>query len=53
MKDAIDGGGAGKAITRDDILAAMDYVAHAIEILDTRIVRMDAATGKIRNRARH
>ena len=48
MKDAIDGGGAGKAITRDDILAATDYVAPAIEMLDTRTVCMDVATGKIR-----
>ena len=44
MKDAI----AGADVTREDILTATDYVAPAIEILDTRIVRTDAATGKIR-----
>ena len=44
MKDAI----AGKDVKREDILAATAYVAPAIEILDTRIVRMDAASGKIR-----
>ena len=48
MKKAIEGGGAGQTITRDDILDATDYVAPAIEILDTRIVRTDATTGKVR-----
>lgn len=44
MKEAI----AGADVTRDDILAAIDYVVPAIEILDTRIVRVDADTSKIR-----
>lgn len=35
-------------ITRDDVLRATDYVAPAIEILDTRIVRKDAHTGQSR-----
>ncbi len=35
--------------TRDDILAATDYVAPSIEILDTRIVRADPETGQVRN----
>lgn len=39
-------GGAG--VTRDDVIAATDFVAPSIEILDTRIVRADAATGKAR-----
>jgi len=34
--------------TREQILDATDYVTPAIEILDTRIVRKDAATGKSR-----
>ena len=38
----------GADVTRDDILAATDYVAPSIEILDTRITRMDGKTGKIR-----
>ena len=37
-----------KGATRDDVLAATDYVAPSLEILDTRIVRKDAATGQIR-----
>lgn len=44
MKSAIGGA----EVTRDDVLAATDYVAPSIEILDTRIQRMDAATGKVR-----
>jgi len=44
MKEAI----AGANVTRDDIVAATEYVAPAIEILDTRIVRVDEATGKVR-----
>ena len=43
MKSAIDG-----EVTREDVLAATDYVAPAIEILDTRILRQDPQTGKIR-----
>lgn len=39
---------AGENISRDDVLAATDYVTPSIEILDTRIVRVDAATGKTR-----
>ncbi|OAN70716.1 2-oxo-hepta-3-ene-1,7-dioic acid hydratase [Jannaschia sp. EhC01] len=44
MKAPIGGGD----VTRDDVLAATDYVAPSIEILDTRITRTDAATGKAR-----
>ncbi|MEM8947695.1 MAG: 2-oxo-hept-4-ene-1,7-dioate hydratase [Pseudomonadota bacterium] len=39
---------AGNAITREDVLAATDYVSAAIEILDTRIQRSDPATGETR-----
>ncbi|WNK20073.1 2-oxo-hepta-3-ene-1,7-dioic acid hydratase [Halomonas piscis] len=35
-------------VTREDVLAATDYVAPAIEILDTRIVRTDVDTGQRR-----
>lgn len=35
-------------VTRDDIIAATDYVAPSIEILDTRIQRFDPETGKAR-----
>ena len=38
----------GADVTRDDIVAATDYVAPSIEILDTRIQRVDAGTGKTR-----
>jgi len=38
----------GANISRDDVLAATDYVAPSIEILDTRIERVDAATGETR-----
>lgn len=38
----------GAATTRDDVLAATDYVSPAIEILDTRILRADPATGATR-----
>jgi len=38
----------GSAVTRAQVLAATDYVAPAIEILDTRIVRVDADTGETR-----
>jgi len=37
----------GKA-TREEVLAATDHVAPAIEILDTRILRADPATGQSR-----
>ena len=39
---------AGENITRADVLAATDYVAPALEILDTRVLRVDPATGKTR-----
>lgn len=38
----------GADVTRADVIAATDYVTPSIEILDTRIVRADAATGKTR-----
>jgi 2-oxo-hept-3-ene-1,7-dioate hydratase len=38
----------GADVTRDDVLAATDFVAPSIEILDTRIQRMDAKTGQTR-----
>lgn len=38
----------GSDVTRDDILAATDYVCPSIEILDTRIQRVDPDTGKTR-----
>lgn len=38
----------GADVTREDVLAATDYVAPSIEILDTRILRADPATGKAR-----
>ncbi len=44
MKDAL----AGPDVTHADVIAATDYVAPAIEILDTRIVRLDKATGATR-----
>ncbi|MFT5895379.1 MAG: 2-oxo-hept-3-ene-1,7-dioate hydratase [bacterium] len=44
MKYAI----AGEDVTREDVIAATDYVTPSIEILDTRIVRVDAASGKTR-----
>jgi 2-oxo-hept-3-ene-1,7-dioate hydratase len=39
---------AGGSVTRDDVIAATDYVAPALEILDTRILRADPATGQTR-----
>ena len=39
---------AGETITRDDVIAATDYVVPAIEILDTRVVRNDPVTGATR-----
>ncbi len=44
MKDAIGGA----EVTRSDVLAATDFVAPSIEILDTRINRVDAETGETR-----
>lgn len=39
---------AGAECTRDDVLAATDYVAPSLEILDTRILRSDPTTGQAR-----
>lgn len=44
MKSSIGGAD----VTRGDVLAATDYVAPSIEILDTRIIRMDGETGETR-----
>jgi len=38
----------GSDVTRDDVLAATDFVSPALEILDTRILRQDPTTGKTR-----
>ncbi len=39
---------AGANVTRDDVLAATDFVAPSLEILDTRMLRSDPPTGKVR-----
>lgn len=39
---------AGESVTRADVVAATDYVTPALEILDTRVLRADPATGKTR-----
>ena len=39
---------AGNTVSRDDVIAATDYVCPAIEILDTRIHRTDPDTGRTR-----
>ncbi len=44
MKSAVSGAD----ISRNDIIAATDFVAPSIEILDTRIQRVDPETGKNR-----
>lgn len=44
MKSPLGGG----AVTRDDVAAATDFVAPAIEILDTRILRVDPQSGRTR-----
>ncbi|WP_299897487.1 2-oxo-hept-4-ene-1,7-dioate hydratase [uncultured Ruegeria sp.] len=44
MKSAIGG----ENVSREEIIAATDYVAPSIEILDTRIQRVDPETGKAR-----
>ena len=44
MKSSLGGGD----VTREDVIAATDYVAPSIEILDTRIVRKDEQTHQIR-----
>ena len=38
----------GASVTRDEVLAATDYVAPSLEILDARILRADPATGQTR-----
>jgi 2-oxo-hept-3-ene-1,7-dioate hydratase len=38
----------GTNCTRDDVIAATDHVVPALEILDTRILRSDPATGQTR-----
>ena len=38
----------GASTTRADVVAATDYVAPALEILDTRILRADPVTGRAR-----
>jgi len=38
----------GANVTRNDVIAATDYVAPSLEILDTRILRADPETGKAR-----
>ncbi|NIZ12556.1 2-oxo-hept-4-ene-1,7-dioate hydratase [Phaeobacter sp. HF9A] len=45
MKSALGG----EDVSRDAVIAATDYVAPAIEILDTRILRQDAKSGKSRS----
>lgn len=45
MKKAIGG----TEVTQQDVIDATDYVAPSIEILDTRIQRVDADTGQARN----
>ncbi|MDX2482882.1 MAG: 2-oxo-hepta-3-ene-1,7-dioic acid hydratase [Pseudodonghicola sp.] len=39
---------AGADCTREDVLAATEYVAPSLEILDTRVLRADPETGKAR-----
>lgn len=38
----------GESVTREDVIAATDFVSPSIEILDTRIQRQDPETGKAR-----
>ncbi|MEJ5020821.1 2-oxo-hepta-3-ene-1,7-dioic acid hydratase [Ochrobactrum vermis] len=38
----------GQHVTREDVLVATEFVAPSLEILDTRILRVDPATGKAR-----
>ena len=40
---------AGESVTREEVIAATDYVAPSLEILDTRILRADPETGTTRN----
>ncbi|MCL4143073.1 UNVERIFIED_CONTAM: hypothetical protein GTU68_033910 [Idotea baltica] len=44
MKSDLSGGD----ITQDDVINATDYIAPALEILDTRILRVDPKTGATR-----
>jgi 2-oxo-hept-3-ene-1,7-dioate hydratase len=37
------------SVSRDEVLAATEFVAPSIEILDTRILRADPASGRARN----
>jgi 2-oxo-hept-3-ene-1,7-dioate hydratase len=39
----------GPNVTAAEVIAATDFVAPSMEILDTRILRIDSATGKARN----
>ncbi|WP_323784779.1 2-oxo-hept-4-ene-1,7-dioate hydratase [Thalassovita sp.] len=39
---------AGAGVTRDDVIAATDYVVPSLEILDTRILRTDPDSGRSR-----
>lgn len=39
---------AGRQVSRDEVLAATAHVAPALEILDTRVVRVDPDTGRAR-----
>lgn len=45
MKASIGGGD----VSRDDVIAATDYVTPSIEVLDTRIQRADPETGQTRS----
>ncbi|MBY6117276.1 2-oxo-hepta-3-ene-1,7-dioic acid hydratase [Mameliella alba] len=36
-------------VTREEVIAATDYVCASLEILDTRILRRDPASGQLRN----
>tara|TARA_R110002126_G_scaffold291778_1_gene457821 strand:+ start:22594 stop:23400 length:807 start_codon:yes stop_codon:yes gene_type:complete len=38
----------GPTVTRDEVLAATDYVTPSLEILDTRILRQDPESGQVR-----
>ncbi len=40
---------AGESVGREQVLAATDYLAPSIEILDTRIIRADPQSGKMRS----
>ncbi len=44
MKTSLSGGD----VTREDVIAATDYVCPSLEILDTRICRVDPETGQTR-----